>query len=148
MRGWLETGTGIEADPARWLPLQGVHLIALVVGAFIFGLPALVLGTFLLNYMNYYVAQCMLAGREPLLTMVVAWHFWSVIRVAGYIMIASAIYQLELLTVQPRRARLIASSIIGGLTLGIILVIVDALLKWQYSGLLREALTRLTGFGD
>jgi hypothetical protein len=147
MRGWIASGSGTEADPARWLPLQGVHLIALVVAAFIFGLPALVMGTFLLNYMNFYVAQCMMASREPLLTMAVAWHFWSVIRVVGYIMIASAIYQLELLSLQAKRARIILTAVVGALSVGFLLVILDALLKWQYTGVVRQALMRLTGLG-
>jgi hypothetical protein len=144
MRNWIQTGKGTEGDPALWLPLQGKHLIMLIVGAFIFGLPALVMGVFQLNYMNYYVSQVMHSSGNPLIALPIAWHFWSVIRVAGYIIIATSIYQLEIAFMNLRRLRWTTWSIVGGLVVGLLLVVADALLKLGNAELTRQALEKLT----
>jgi len=144
MSGWLRTGSGVEGTPAQWLPLHGTHLAMLIVGAFFGGLPALVMGVLQLNYMNYYVARCLLLSDEPLLTLPLAWHFWSVIRVAGYIVLASAMFQLFLRLVfrAPWRTKVF----VNALLIGIILVLADALFKWLYAEDLRRVLSALCGF--
>lgn len=143
MSHWIQTGQGMEADPSLWLPQHALHVVMLVIGAFILGLPALMLGVLQLNYMNYYVAMCMLESSRPLLTMGVAWHFWSVIRVAGFIILASSIYQLELLLTDARRAAVVIRTVWGGIIIGILLVILDAILKWKFASTINLILNGL-----
>jgi hypothetical protein len=144
MRAWIQTGQGTEGNPALWLPIHGLHLIVLIAGSILFGLPALMMGVLQLNYMNYYVAQVMHASREPLLAMVVAWHFWSVIRVAGYIILASAIYQLEIGALNYRRLGSVTLTVLSGVVFGFFLVVTDAFLKLQYAKPIQEILSHLT----
>jgi hypothetical protein len=144
MRTWIQTGQGTEGNSSLWIPLQLKHLIYLVAGSFIFGLPALAMGVLQLNYMNFYVARCMASSSEPLLVLAIAWHFWSVIRVAGYIIIASTIYQLEISGFNSKNARFARGAVASGLVIGIILVLLDFLLKWQFSGTTQQILQRIT----
>jgi hypothetical protein len=142
MRGWLATGEGIEGDPSRWYQVHLLHLGLLIIGAIIFGLPALILGVLQLNYMNYYVARCCLLSDNVLPTAFVAWHFWSIFRVAGYIMIAASFYYLVL---RMFRIRWRGTSFAGGLVFGLILVIADAFLKWQFAEQVRVILADYCG---
>ncbi len=144
MREWLMTGQGTEGDPSKWLPIHLTHLGLIHVGAFILGLPALILGVFQLNFMNFYVANCLRASSDPFLTLPVAWHFWSIIRVIGFITIATAIFQmfLRLVFSVPSRWSTIWLAWISG----IIFVVADALLKWQFAEKIRLMLNQLCSF--
>jgi hypothetical protein len=144
MHGWIQSGQGTEGNPSLWIPLHLKHLIMLLIGAFLFGLPALVMGVLQLNYMNYYVAKLMLASTEPLVVLPVAWHFWSALRVSGYIIIACAIYQIELFGFNLRRSESVKVGVISALVIGFILVIMDAMFKWQFAETTRQILERLT----
>ena len=145
MSDWIRTGGGTEGNPMLWLPLHGLHLALLVIGALLLGLPALLLGVLLLNYMNFYVAEVMLRSSEPLVALMMAWHIWAVIRVAGYITLATALYQLEILPLHRRWSRGVARAAIGGIVIGVILVVLDAILKWQFADSTRQILQNLTG---
>ena len=141
MSTWIATGAGTEGDVVLWLPVHFRHLIMLLVGALIFGFPALIMGVFQLNYMNFYVAQCMLHSANGLLILPIAWHFWSIIRVAGYIVLASTTFQLVFKGL--RRAPVTAGAIVGGYIFGLLLVIADGVLKMQYAEHVRIVLKTL-----
>ncbi|GAG22329.1 unnamed protein product, partial [marine sediment metagenome] len=144
MSQWLYYGEGTEGNPSAWLPIHLTHLGVIHVGAFILGLPALILGTMQLNYMNFYVAKVLLASDNPLLTLPVAWHFWSIIRVIGYITIATAMFQLFMKLVFRVPGRL------GHFWLawisGMVLVVLDGVLKWQLADTVRELLRFMCDF--
>jgi len=138
MSAWVATGIGAEGDPGQWLSIHLKNIILLFVGALVFGLPALVMGVLQLNYMNYYVARCLLMSDNVLITLPIAWHFWSIIRVIGYIVIASTLYQLNLRALFRAPAR--TASTWGGLIIGILLIVIDGLLKWQFADHVRLVL--------
>ncbi|MCX6645804.1 MAG: hypothetical protein NTY09_05535 [bacterium] len=142
MRTWIATGSGPEGNPILYIPIHVQHLLAVSVGAILLGLPALMLGVFQLNYMNYYVAQCMLLSGNPLLVLPIAWHFWSVLRVMGFITIASSLFQWVL---KGFRAPANAKSILSGIVVGLILVIADLILKGVFAEQTRFLLKSLTG---
>ena len=83
---WIETGVLPEGS-AGFVIL--FHLrqtilycaLALISANFL----SLVLGSALLNYMNYYVAQLALRSRKPLTAFVLGWNPWSVIRVISFL---------------------------------------------------------------
>ncbi len=143
MHGWLVSGTGEEATPALWLPIHAKHLVMVSVAAFLGGLPALIMGVLQLNYMNYYVARCLLLSDNPLLTCIVAWHFWSVMRVIGYIIISSTLFQLfmKLVFRSPWRV----SSFVLGIIFGLLFVVGDGICKWQFADDWRIILSDLCG---
>jgi hypothetical protein len=144
MQSWLITGHGTEGTISAWFPIHLRHLVLIHIGAFLIGLPGLVLGVLQLNFMNYYVSRCMLAATDPLRTLPVAWHFWSVIRVLGFITIASAIYQVFLRLIFRVPARW--GWIWGAWFSGMIFVVLDALLKWRFAETVRMMLRSLCNF--
>lgn len=142
MSHWIATGIGPEGEPGVFIWIHLKHLVAVAVGAIILGLPALVLGVLQLNYMNFYVAQCMVLSDNALLTLPIAWHFWSVVRVMGFITISSSLFQM---TLKGFKAPARWSVVWWGVIIGIILVAADMVLKAVYAEDIRIILKMLTG---
>ncbi len=89
---WIETGIGKESDIGRFLPEHALHLALMLALSFATGgAAALVLGALLLNYMNFYVASLVLVSDRPLASLAVGWPIWSVVRVMGFVLAASAV---------------------------------------------------------
>ncbi len=87
---WILTGVGKETTPARFIPEHLLHLGAfLSLSAVSGGYLGLVLGTFLMAYMSYFVASVALASPQPLLAGVAAWVPWSVIRVMAFVLLGA-----------------------------------------------------------
>ena len=86
MFNWIVTGEGAEGSIQLFLPL---HLREYILFSFLslitFGSAALILGTYLLNYMNFYVGQLVSKSSYPWLAALVGWPPWSMLRVVGYI---------------------------------------------------------------
>jgi hypothetical protein len=92
MLAWIRTGEGKEGDIARFLPEHIAHLALLLAASFATGGAAgLLLGTFLLNYMNFYVASLILESARPAFSAVIGWPIWSVVRVVGFVLAATAV---------------------------------------------------------
>lgn len=104
MAAWVRTGAGRESTPSAFVPQHLLHLGAfLVLAAATGGWAGLVLGAFLLGYMSYYVAQVSLAATEPALAALLAWHPWSLCRVAGFVILGVAVSRLLLDRLPPAR---------------------------------------------
>ncbi len=97
MFAWIRTGVGAESDPRQFIPQHALHF-ALVLGlSFVSaGLAGLLLGTLLLNYMNYYVGALVHAAASPALASLAGWPPWSVLRVIGFVFGAVAAAHLLL----------------------------------------------------
>jgi hypothetical protein len=88
MIAWVLTGQGAESTPLQFIPQQAGHALlfsglALATG----GVAAMPMGAVLMNYMGSYVGGLAAVSRRPLLTMVLAWHPWAVIRVISFVVI-------------------------------------------------------------
>jgi hypothetical protein len=92
MLRWIETGIGKEGDIRAFLPEHVLHAALLLVLSFATGgLAGLLLGALLLNYMNFYVASLGLASERTLLSLGVGWPIWSIVRVVGFVLAATAV---------------------------------------------------------
>ncbi len=92
MLEWIRTGEGAEGEIRLFLPQHVAHLALLLVASFASGGAAgLLLGAFLLNYMNFYVGSLVLASARPLVPLAVGWPIWSVVRVVGFVLAAAAV---------------------------------------------------------
>lgn len=142
MSGWLETGQGIESDPARFVPRHALHASLFVALSLATGsLVSIVFGAALMNYMSYYVAQVVLsAPAHPLLAGILAWHPWSVVRVVSFVILGVFLAEPVLSRVQ-RRPTTIAEGrwwigiAAGGLVIDIVL---KAILAPHWHALLRS----------
>jgi len=89
MVAWVMTGRGAESTPSVFIPQQAgqaavFSALALASG----GTLAMPMGAVLMNDMGYYVGTlAAMSRRRPLLTMVLAWPPWAVIRIASFVAI-------------------------------------------------------------
>lgn len=103
---WIETGEGAEGSFVLFLPIHlREYAIFSVLSLLSFGSAALILGTYLLDYMNFYVGQLILASANPWLAAVLGWPPWSMLRVVGYIATGLALSALGLSWVKQRKER-------------------------------------------
>ena len=94
---WIRTGKGAEGSLQLFVPIHlREYATFSVLSLFTFGSAALILGTYLLNYMNYYVGQLVYFSTHPWLAAVVGWPPWSMLRVVGYVATGLALTALAL----------------------------------------------------
>ncbi len=85
---WLRTGEGRESRPAEFLVEHAVHLaLFTALSLATASLASIYFGTVLLNYMAYYVARVIEAAGGDFLAGVMAWHPWSLVRVAAFVVL-------------------------------------------------------------
>jgi hypothetical protein len=127
MFSWVLTGQGAESTPSQFIPQQAGHAVlfsglALATG----GVAAMPMGAILMNYMGHYVGTLAAASRRPLLTVVLGWHPWAVIRVISFVVIgvvlsAPLLSRMGSFRVDRRAARTLLLVAVAGLAADIIL---------------------------
>ena len=94
---WIRTGEGAEGTVQLFLPIHlREYILFSLLSLVTFGSAALILGTYLLNYMNFYVGQLIYHSSNPWLAALVGWPPWSMLRVIGYISTGLALTALAL----------------------------------------------------
>jgi hypothetical protein len=88
MIAWVMTGRGAESTPSVFIPQQAEQAalfsaLALASG----GTLAMPTGAVLMNDMGHYVGTLAAMSRHPLVTMVLGWHPWAVIRIASFVVV-------------------------------------------------------------
>jgi len=88
MFAWVMTGQGAESSPSQFIPQQLEHaalfsVLAIATG----GVLAMPMGAVLTNYMGHYVGTLAGASRRPILTMILGWHPWALIRIVSFVAI-------------------------------------------------------------
>jgi hypothetical protein len=80
--------------------------------------------------MSYYVGMVALSSAHPVGAALLAWHPWSVARVAGYVVLGVALSRLVLERISPGRlVREERRSLLAGL----VLVVADLVLKTLFA---------------
>jgi len=88
MLDWIKTGKGPEGDPRLFIvPKLREIAIFSVLCLFSAGFLGLFLGSFLLNYMNYYVGCIIIHARPGKLwvPLIFGWPIYAILRVVGYV---------------------------------------------------------------
>jgi hypothetical protein len=94
------------------------------------GFLGLVLGTLLLNYMNFYVAELVRMSVEPGWALAFGWPVWAVLRVLGFVASGTALAALGLAGWRRLRGGLEGPRFPARVMLvGFALVVADAILK-------------------
>ena len=97
---WIRTGEGAEGSLKLFLPIHlRNYLIFCALCCLTASSTALLFGTWLLNYMNFYVAELVRASVHPWFAIAVGWPLWSILRVIGFILtgVALAVVGLNLI---------------------------------------------------
>ena len=129
MKVWLETGAGRESTPSQFLPQHLLHaclfaLLALASGSSL----AILFGAVLMNYMAYYVGEVVrLSPDHPWLAGFLAWHPWSVIRVAAFVILGVCLAEPVLSRLRGRKRPM--GSLRSGIAVGLAGLALDAALK-------------------
>ncbi|MFO0936189.1 MAG: hypothetical protein U0798_06710 [Gemmataceae bacterium] len=138
---WIETGEDVtEYRPRDWLPEHVILLVGVCALSYTsWGFIPLAVGIQQLDLMNYYVGRLMLRSDHPLVMLLVGWHPWSFLRGLAYsvLIFETTSASLERLLGRPlstRRRRTIRW------ILGLSLAFADAMVKWQFSDVIREIL--------
>jgi hypothetical protein len=83
---WVLTGRGAESSPSRFIPQQfGQAAVFCGLALATAGLLAMPMGAVLMNYMGHYVGTLASRSASPALTMLLAWHPWSVVRIVSFV---------------------------------------------------------------
>ena len=87
---WIETGQGPEGDPSLFMVPKIIEILVFsLLGILTLGFAALLLGAYLLNYMNYYVGVLLLHAKPGLTSFLTvalfSWPIYAIIRVIGYV---------------------------------------------------------------
>jgi hypothetical protein len=125
---WVKTGIGEESTPNQFIPKHLIHFVLFsILTIMTGGFAALLFGSVLLNYMNFYVGSLFAHTTNPLIIMLFGWQPWAIFRVVGYIAIAIGLSELFFSCVLKRPISKIAvkNYFLGGL----FCVILDLLLK-------------------
>ncbi len=85
---WIRTGEGAEGNPLLFVPQHLLHFVVFAALSLATGsLLSLLMGALLMNYMSFYVASVILASDDSLTAALMAWHPWSIIRVASFVVL-------------------------------------------------------------
>ena len=124
---WVMSGRGAESSARQFLPQHArdaalFSALALATG----GALAMPMGAALMNYMGHYVGALAAISKRPLLTMVLAWHPWAVIRVVSFVTLgvllsAPLLSKLFAFRVDWRAARPLAIAAVAGLVADVVL---------------------------
>lgn len=88
MFSWIKTGIGKEGTPSQFIPEHLLHLsIFIVLSIASISAVSILFGAVLMNYMAFYVAQLMLNTNQEIPVFIVGWHFWSLFRIAGFVIL-------------------------------------------------------------
>jgi hypothetical protein len=142
---WVTTGRGAESTPSQFIPQQVGHAalfsgLALVTG----GIAAMPMGAMLMNYMGHYVGTLAASSRRPMLTILLAWHPWAVIRVMAFVVIGVVLSA-------PLLSRLGGFTVDRGAARGLLLwagagLVADVALKALFAPAWQRLLLRVVGW--
>lgn len=97
MLHWIRTGEGSEGSLSLFLPGHLLHYgIFCILCVVTLSSVALIFGTWMLNYMNFYVAELVKVSAKPWLAAILGWYPWSIIRIIGFIATGVALAALGL----------------------------------------------------
>jgi hypothetical protein len=95
MFSWIKTGVGREGTPSQFIPQHLLHLSLFVILSIVtMSSVSILFGAILMNYMSFYVAQLMLAAPNKLIMFILGWHFWSLFRITGFVILGVVLSEI------------------------------------------------------
>ena len=145
MLAWVRTGVGPESDPATFVPRHlayaGVFAAAAIATGGVLAMP---MGAVLMNSMGDYVGTLAAQGAHPVPLVMLGWHPWAVIRIAGFVILGVALSGVMLSRVLTFEYSLRAQQRWVGIALA--LLALDIALKWMLAPAWSPLLRGLAGW--
>jgi hypothetical protein len=146
MLPWLQGSEAKESTPSQFIPEHLLHMGIVAISSLISaGMIALLFGTVLVNYMNYYVTQLMINSPTPLLMSVIGWHPWSICRVLSFITLG-VVFAIPLVWMFNRKLVFNRRTIILMILAAVCLEVIDILLKIYLGNSWRDLLASNLSF--
>jgi hypothetical protein len=124
---WVLTGRGAESTPSQFIPQQ-LGQAAIFTGLTLAtgGVLSMPMGAVLMNDMGHYVGTLAARSARPAATMLLAWHPWSVIRIASFVILgvvlsAPLLSRVTHITIDRQTARRFVSVACAGLVVDIVM---------------------------
>ena len=144
MFDWIRTGKGPEGDPSLFVvpKLREIAIFSAATFASA-GFLGLLMGAILLNYMNYYVGNLLLAARPGALLQValLSWQVYAIARVVGYTLLGVALTRVVLQLLRRRRP-VLEGEVKKLLAWALALIALDFLLKAALANSLYQPLLK------
>ncbi len=143
MLHWIYTGQGPEGDPNLFLKPKFIELGAFIsLTALTGGFAGLFLGSYLLNYMNFYVGTLatMVSGIKLPILLVFSWPIYAILRVIGYVNLG-VYFSVPLLRIF-KIVHLKEKDVREHLIIGLTLVAFDFILKATIANALYQPMLR------
>lgn len=129
MIAWVRTGVGPESDPATFVPRHAAYAGVFTAAAIATGgVLAMPLGASLMNQMGEYVGAMAARSAHPVVSALLGWHPWALVRITGYVMIGVVLSGVVLGRVRRFPFSLRANA--RWLQVGLALLMLDIALKW------------------
>jgi len=85
---WIRTGVGRESNPEEFIPQHLLHITIFIILSLISSsFLSILMGSVMVNYMNFYVSQLILHSKNKIIPILLGWHFWSLIRVLSFVIL-------------------------------------------------------------
>lgn len=145
MIAWVRTGIGPESTPSVFVPRHLAY--AAVFGAASIatgGALSMPMGAVLMNQMGEYVGAMAAGSAAPAASVILGWHPWAVVRIAGFVIIGVVLSGVLL-----SRVMKFPFSLAGErrwLAIGARLLVVDLILKWMLAPAWGQALRDVAGW--
>jgi hypothetical protein len=145
MFAWVLTGRGAESDPLRFIPQQARDTALFIAAALLTGgFAAMAMGAVLMNQMGHYVGALAAASAHPIITMVLGWHPWAIVRIASFVTMGVVLSGPLLSAVAGfridwREARPLLAYAAAGL-------VIDIVMKWLLAPAWHRLLLRVVGW--
>jgi hypothetical protein len=141
----VKTGVGPESTPSVFIPRHLAYAAVFSAAAIATGgALAMPMGAALMNQMGEYVGAMAAQSASPALSVILGWHPWAVLRIAGFVMIGVVLSGVVLSRVMSFPFSLSAER--RWLAIGARLLVVDLVLKWMLAPAWSRALKTIAGW--
>jgi hypothetical protein len=137
---WIRTGVDPEYEPLNWVPAHAQLVGAVgLLGYLSMGLIPLFQGFHEVDLMNFYVGRLLAGSNDSVVSLLLGWHPWSVARGLGFCLLVYELAAFSSARFVGRPASPLKPALMR-VGLGLTLLLVDGLLKWQLLETVRGAL--------
>jgi len=141
MLDWIRTGRGPEGDPSLFLVPKLIEIaVFTVLSLASAGFLGLFLGSYLLNYMNFYVGCLFLRAEDWAVPALFGWPIYAIIRVVGYTCLGTFL-SIPLLR-RLGRTELSQGEAAGLLKVALVCIALDFLLKATVANAIYQPILR------
>ena len=142
---WVRTGVGPESDPATFVPRHLAYAAVFSAAAIATGgVLAMPMGAVLMNSMGDYVGTLAAQGAHPAPLVLLGWHPWAIIRIAGFVIIGVVLSGVMLSRVLAFEYSLRGQQ--RWLVIALALLALDIALKWMLAPAWSPLLRGLAGW--